>query len=145
MNATPSALHAEQAIAALERGLAVFCQKPLGRSSAEVRAVIAAAEAAHRLLAVDFSYRHTAIPPPRRWPNWFAAARSERFLSPISCFTTPTGRTSRGSTPRPSQAGGADGPRHPPCRPDPVAHRLPEGERRQCADVRRRQAARDQD
>jgi len=58
--ATPSALHAEQAIAALERGLAVFCQKPLGRSGAEVRAVIAAAEAADRLLAVDFSYRHTA-------------------------------------------------------------------------------------
>src|SRR4051812_29609257 len=26
--ATPSALHAEQSIAALERGLAVFCQKP---------------------------------------------------------------------------------------------------------------------
>src|SRR5947209_13158173 len=29
--ATPSAFHAEQAIAALERGKAVFCQKPLGR------------------------------------------------------------------------------------------------------------------
>src|SRR5687768_10005970 len=28
--ATPSALHAEQAIAALGRGMAVFCQKPLG-------------------------------------------------------------------------------------------------------------------
>jgi hypothetical protein len=34
--ATPSALHASQAIAALERGVAVFCQKPLGRSEAEV-------------------------------------------------------------------------------------------------------------
>jgi predicted dehydrogenase len=32
--ATPSALHAEQASAALERGLAVFCQKPLGRTAA---------------------------------------------------------------------------------------------------------------
>jgi predicted dehydrogenase len=58
--ATPSALHAQQAILALERGLAVFCQKPLGRSGAEVARVIAAAEAADRLLGVDFSYRHTA-------------------------------------------------------------------------------------
>jgi predicted dehydrogenase len=58
--ATPSALHAEQAIAALERGLAVFCQKPLGRSAAETRAVVEAARRADRLLAVDLSYRHTA-------------------------------------------------------------------------------------
>lgn len=58
--ATPSALHAQQAIAALDRGLAVFCQKPLGRDEEEVACVVAAAEAADRLLAVDFSYRHTA-------------------------------------------------------------------------------------
>src|SRR3954468_10404626 len=31
--ATPSALHAAQAIAALEHGVAVFCQKPLGRTA----------------------------------------------------------------------------------------------------------------
>lgn len=58
--ATPSALHAEQAIAALERGMAVFCQKPLGRNAAEVRAVVDAARSANRLLAVDLSYRCTA-------------------------------------------------------------------------------------
>ena len=58
--ATPSALHAEQSIAALGTGAAVFCQKPLGRDAAEARAVIDAARAADRLLAVDFSYRHTA-------------------------------------------------------------------------------------
>ncbi len=58
--ATPSALHAEQTIAALERGLAVFCQKPLGRTEAEVRAVVDAARRADRLLGVDFSYRYTA-------------------------------------------------------------------------------------
>jgi predicted dehydrogenase len=55
--ATPSALHAEQAVAALERGLAVFCQKPLGRTAAEARAVVEAARAADRLLGVDLSYR----------------------------------------------------------------------------------------
>lgn len=58
--ATPSALHAEQAIAALARGRAVFCQKPLGRNAAETHAVIAAARAADRLLQVDLSYRFTA-------------------------------------------------------------------------------------
>jgi predicted dehydrogenase len=58
--ATPSALHAEQSIAALERGLAVFCQKPLGRSAAEAQAVVEAARRADRLLMVDLSYRHTA-------------------------------------------------------------------------------------
>jgi predicted dehydrogenase len=57
--ATPSALHAEQAIAALQRGTAVFCQKPLGRNVAEARAVVDAARSADRLLAVDFSYRLT--------------------------------------------------------------------------------------
>lgn len=58
--ATPSAQHAAQAVAALESGLAVFCQKPLGRNAAETCAVIDAARAADRLLGVDLSYRHTA-------------------------------------------------------------------------------------
>jgi predicted dehydrogenase len=57
--ATPSALHAEQAIAALERGVAVFCQKPLGRTAREASAVVEAARRADRLLAVDLSYRFT--------------------------------------------------------------------------------------
>ena len=56
--ATPSALHAGQSVAALERGLAVFCQKPLGRSAEETIRVVDAARDADRLLAVDLSYRH---------------------------------------------------------------------------------------
>jgi predicted dehydrogenase len=56
--ATPSAFHAQQAIAALERGVAVFCQKPLGRTAAETSSVVAAARQANRLLATDFCYRH---------------------------------------------------------------------------------------
>jgi predicted dehydrogenase len=55
--ASPSALHADQSIAALERGVAVFCQKPLGRTGAETAEVVAAARAADRLLGVDLSYR----------------------------------------------------------------------------------------
>jgi predicted dehydrogenase len=58
--ATPSAQHADQAVRALEAGCAVFCQKPLGRTAAEVRRVVEAARAADRLLAVDLSYRFTA-------------------------------------------------------------------------------------
>jgi predicted dehydrogenase len=57
--ATPSALHAEQSIAALTSGAAVFCQKPLGRTADEVRQVVDAARTADRLLAVDLSYRFT--------------------------------------------------------------------------------------
>jgi len=57
--ATPSAMHAEQSVQALERGAAVFCQKPLGRTAAEVQVVVDAARAADRLLCVDFSYRFT--------------------------------------------------------------------------------------
>jgi predicted dehydrogenase len=57
--ATPSALHAEQSIRALQRGAAVFCQKPLGRTAAEAQAAVATARAADRLLAVDLSYRFT--------------------------------------------------------------------------------------
>lgn len=57
--ATPSALHAEQAIAALEAGVSVFVQKPLARNLDETKAVLGAARAAQRLVAVDLSYRET--------------------------------------------------------------------------------------
>ena len=58
--ATPSAFHAEQTIRALEAGVAVFCQKPLGRHAGEAAAAVDAARAADRLLSVDLSYRFTA-------------------------------------------------------------------------------------
>ena len=61
--ATPNCFHAEQSIAALERGMAVFCQKPLGRNASETRHIVAAARAADRLLGVDLSYG--AIPAMR--------------------------------------------------------------------------------
>src|SRR4051794_15353829 len=58
--ATPSALHAEQSIECLERGFAVFCQKPLARNADENRQVIDAARDNDCLLGVDFSYRYLA-------------------------------------------------------------------------------------
>ena len=66
MIATPSAMHAEQAITALRAGKSVFCQKPLARSAAETAAVIAAARGSGRLLGVDFSYRHVGGVPQMR-------------------------------------------------------------------------------
>jgi predicted dehydrogenase len=57
--ATPSALHEQQAVQALQNGKAVFCQKPLGRNAAEVQRVVQAASEANRLLGGDFSYRYT--------------------------------------------------------------------------------------
>jgi predicted dehydrogenase len=58
--ATPSAQHADQAIQALQAGVSVFCQKPLGRSATETAAVVETARRSDRLLAVDLSYRFTA-------------------------------------------------------------------------------------
>jgi predicted dehydrogenase len=57
--ATPSALHAEQALAALARGIPVFCQKPLALDARAARRVVEAARNADVLLSVDLSYRLT--------------------------------------------------------------------------------------
>jgi predicted dehydrogenase len=57
--ATPSALHAQQALALLDRRIAVFCQKPLARTATETQAIVDAARRADRLLGCDFSYRYT--------------------------------------------------------------------------------------
>src|SRR5688572_10515389 len=56
--ATPSAMHAEQATRSLRAGMAVFCQKPLGRNGQETSEVIETARGVDRLLGVDLSYRH---------------------------------------------------------------------------------------
>ncbi len=58
--ATPSAMHANHCVRALERGKAVFCQKPLARNRNETDLVVSAARNADRLLSVDFSYRYLA-------------------------------------------------------------------------------------
>jgi predicted dehydrogenase len=58
--ATPNALHAPQALAALDRGLAVFCQQPLALDAGSARSLVDAARQAGRRLAVDDSWRFTA-------------------------------------------------------------------------------------
>ncbi|MES1210882.1 MAG: Gfo/Idh/MocA family oxidoreductase, partial [Acidobacteriota bacterium] len=57
--ATPNALHGPQTLAALDHGLAVFCQKPLALDAGQARAMVDAARRAGRRLGVDDSYRFT--------------------------------------------------------------------------------------
>lgn len=54
---TPNHLHAPIAIAALERGMHVLCEKPLARTVAEGEAMVAAAIKAGRVLKVTFNHR----------------------------------------------------------------------------------------
>jgi predicted dehydrogenase len=54
---TPNNLHAEQALAALERGINVVCEKPLAVSSDECKALVAAADAAGLVNAVCYHAR----------------------------------------------------------------------------------------
>jgi predicted dehydrogenase len=61
--ATPSGLHAAQTTAALRRGHAVFCQKPLARTASETAQTVEVARTSDRLLAVDFCYRTLAGMP----------------------------------------------------------------------------------
>jgi predicted dehydrogenase len=55
----PARCTPQQVAAALERGVAVFCQKPLARTRRRTRAIVEAARKADRLLGCDLSYRHT--------------------------------------------------------------------------------------
>jgi predicted dehydrogenase len=64
--ATPNGLHARQAISCLERGIPVFCQKPLATNLADVERVVAAARSADRLLGIDFCYRYVSGMPELR-------------------------------------------------------------------------------
>jgi predicted dehydrogenase len=57
MISTPTGLHAQQAVALLERGLPVFVQKPVGTSAAEVARVLDAAARSDVPLESDFCYR----------------------------------------------------------------------------------------
>lgn len=56
--ASPSALHARQSVIALERGLHVFCEKPMATSVEDADRVLAAAEASGRTLGIGLIRRH---------------------------------------------------------------------------------------
>ena len=55
--ATPTALHAPIAVAALDAGIHVLSEKPLAESVERARAMVAAARANDRVLDVSFNHR----------------------------------------------------------------------------------------
>ena len=57
--ATPNDVHAPMALAAIQRGLHVFCEKPLGLTVAEAEEMTTAAQEAGVCTAVNFTYRST--------------------------------------------------------------------------------------
>jgi predicted dehydrogenase len=59
--ATPNKFHAPLTLAALKRGLHVFCEKPMAMTVAEAKAMKAAAAKARRRLMIDFSYRFSPM------------------------------------------------------------------------------------
>jgi len=61
---TPPHLHASIAVAALERGLPVLCEKPLARTPEEARELVQAAEQRGTLLMTAFCHR---FHPPVEW------------------------------------------------------------------------------
>lgn len=56
--ATPTAFHAPLSIKALEKGMHVFCEKPMARSVAEGEAMIRAAEKAGKTLGIGYVLRY---------------------------------------------------------------------------------------
>lgn len=54
----PNSLHVEWSVRALEAGLHVLCEKPLGRLATDVERAFDAAERADRLLSEAFMWRH---------------------------------------------------------------------------------------
>ena len=55
--ATPDSYHADLAVAALERGLHVFCEKPLSYDVADIRRIAAARDKAGRIVQVGYMKR----------------------------------------------------------------------------------------
>jgi len=59
--ATPNDVHAPMALAAIQRGMHVFCEKPLGLTVAEAEQMTEAARVAGVRTAVNFTYRSTNV------------------------------------------------------------------------------------
>jgi predicted dehydrogenase len=58
---TPPALHLDPAVACLGRGLAVYLEKPLARSLADGRRIVAAWEASDAVCAVGYQWRSLGV------------------------------------------------------------------------------------
>jgi predicted dehydrogenase len=69
--ATPTKFHAEAAIAALQAGKHVLCEKPLARSVEEALRMLRAGQEANKLLKTGFNYRY--MPHVRKAKELIAA------------------------------------------------------------------------
>ena len=94
--ASPQVTHQEIAVAAFKAGKPVFCEKPLGASLAESRAMLAAAEASGCVNMVGFNYIRTPASQYARQLiaegrigdiTWFRGEHTEDFLADV---TLPT-------------------------------------------------------
>lgn len=74
----PNALHAPVALAALEKGLHAFCEKPMATSVADGEAMVAAAKKAGTVLAINMSNR------PRPEILFMRKAIAEGYLGKVS-------------------------------------------------------------
>ena len=92
--ALPPALHAEAAIAAIERGRSVYIEKPLATSLAEARRVAVSVEAAHTssrtapIAMMGFNYRWNRL--IRQARNAIAGGKIGRLVALRTTFATAT-------------------------------------------------------
>jgi predicted dehydrogenase len=84
---TPSALHAEIALAALERGKHVYIEKPLATSVADGQRVLAAWQRAGVVGMVGFNYRFNRL--HQRVRAHLQAGRLGELVAARSVFATP--------------------------------------------------------
>jgi predicted dehydrogenase len=59
---TPNKFHADIAIAALDAGVHVLCEKPMAITAEECEAMVAASSKANKVLAIGYHYRHMKQP-----------------------------------------------------------------------------------
>nr|WP_312894955.1 Gfo/Idh/MocA family oxidoreductase [Paenibacillus eucommiae] len=57
---TPNKYHAPAAIYALQKGVHVFCEKPMALHAAEAQLMLEASKAPGKILSIGFHYRHMA-------------------------------------------------------------------------------------
>jgi len=87
---TPHPFHAEIAIAALEAGAHVLCEKPMAVHVGEADAMIAAAERTGRLLAVSLQFRHRPeVIAAKRLLNDGVLGELQR-VDVVACWTRAT-------------------------------------------------------
>ena len=89
-NPLPNGMHVEWSVRALEAGKHVLCEKPLSRRAADASAAFDAADAAGRVLAEAFMWRH--LPQTRRLRELLDEGAIGRLRAIRSSFSFPLAR-----------------------------------------------------